>query len=233
VPFGGSFPAPEEILARAITFIIAISVHEFMHAWSALWLGDTTAARQGRVTLNPVSHFDPLGFLFALLLVFGLAPIAWGKPVPVNPYALRGGRRGFALVAFAGPLSNLVMAVIFPIIIIVLGNALGPVLPGPFVTFLDALWRAMLIWNVALFAFNLLPIPPLDGFNILAGVAPSYWLPKLEVVRQYSFIILLLVMFIPLPGGGSLLGAILLPVQRTIISLIVPIVQGVTRAMVG
>jgi Zn-dependent protease len=75
VPFGGRFPQPDEIIARAIVFVIAITIHEFMHAWTANALGDPTARQQGRITLNPIQHFDPIGFLFALLLVFGIAPI--------------------------------------------------------------------------------------------------------------------------------------------------------------
>jgi Zn-dependent protease len=230
----GRFPEPDEMIASAITFLLAITVHEFMHAWTALRLGDTTAEREGRVTLNPVAHFDPLGFLFGLLLIFGIAPIAWGKPVPVNPYRLRGGRRGMALVAVAGPLSNLAMAVVLPVLLLVAIQVLGgPRSGNPAVAFLGTLAGAMMSWNIALFVFNLIPIPPLDGFNILAGLAPSYWIPKLEVVRQYSLLILLLVMFIPLPGGGSLLGAILSPALGAVAGVVVPLVRGMSGLLVG
>lgn len=235
MPFG-NFPEPPDIIARAITFILAITVHEFMHAWSALMLGDTTAQREGRVTLNPVKHFDPLGFLFALLLVFGLFGIAWGRPVPVNPSQLRGGRRGMALVAAAGPLSNLVLAVVMPVVILGLFGLLMPVLGGAdqsagsaLLRFRDSLVQAMILWNVALFAFNLIPIPPLDGFNILVGLVPSYWVPKLERVRQYALIILLLVMFLPLPNGQPILGALLRPVQVAVLSLILPLIQTLSQ----
>jgi Zn-dependent protease len=210
VPFRG-FPEPMEIVARAVVFIIAITVHEFMHAWTANALGDPTARQEGRITLNPVAHFDPLGFLFALLLIFGLAPIAWGKPVPVNPYRLRGGRRGMAVVAAAGPLSNLVLAAVGAA---PLWAATGERYDAIMLTFISA----MILWNVALFAFNLLPIPPLDGFNILVGIVPDYWVPRLEPIRQYAFIILLLVMFLPIP----LLSWILSPIQQAVIGLLVP-----------
>jgi len=231
--FGG-FPEPNELIARAITFILAITVHEFMHAWSALRLGDNTAEREGRVTLNPIAHFDPLGFLFGLLLIFGLSPIAWGKPVPVNPHRLQGGRRGMALVAFAGPLSNLVMAIVIPIIITVGSRMLfGTDRANPAVAFANELFQAMLFWNIALFVFNLIPIPPLDGFNILAGLAPSYWIPKLEFVRQYAFIILLLVMFFPIPGFGPLLSGIVSPAFRAVLGLVLPVVQTVSGTLVG
>ena len=210
MPFRG-FPEPMEIVARAVVFIIAITVHEFMHAWTANALGDPTARQEGRITLNPVAHFDPLGFLFALLLIFGLAPIAWGKPVPVNPYRLRGGRRGMAVVAAAGPLSNLVLAAVGAA---PLWAATGERYDATMLTFISA----MILWNVALFAFNLLPIPPLDGFNILVGIVPDYWVPRLEPIRQYAFIILLLVMFLPIP----LLSWILSPIQQAVIGLLVP-----------
>lgn len=213
MPFGGRFPEPIEIVARAVVFIIAITVHEFMHAWTANALGDPTARNEGRITLNPIAHFDPLGFLFALLLIFGLAPIAWGRPVPVNPYRLRGGRRGMALVAAAGPLSNLALAAVGAAPLW-LAASTGENPDRTAMIFISA----MILWNVALFAFNLLPIPPLDGFNILAGIVPDYWVPKLEPLRQYSFIILLLVMFLPIP----LLSWILGPVQRAVIGLLVP-----------
>jgi Zn-dependent protease len=233
VPFG-SFPEPPDIIARAVTFVLAITVHEFMHAWSALMLGDTTAQREGRVTLNPVKHFDPLGFLFALLLVFGLFGIAWGRPVPVNPYRLWGGRRGMALVAAAGPLSNLVLAVVMPVLILavfgVFGLSDGNADANPaLLDIRNSLVQAMILWNVALFAFNLIPIPPLDGFNILVGLVPSYWVPKLERVRQYALIILLLVMFLPLPNGQPILGALLRPVQVAVLSLILPLIQALSQ----
>lgn len=223
----GRLPAPEVIIAQILVFIIAITVHEFMHAWSAKLLGDTTAESQGRVTLNPVAHFDPLGFLFALLLVFGLAPIAWGRPVPVNTHRLRWGRRGMAIVAAAGPLSNLVMALLGPLAILLIGalvmplvgrdSQLGIGLEGLFA----ALLTQMLLLNLSLFAFNLIPIPPLDGFNILSGILPNYWVPILEPIRQYSMIILILM----ISFGRPIIGFMVTPVIRAGLAAILPIVQ--------
>src|SRR4051812_49748170 len=94
---------PQAIVARLIIFVLAITIHEFMHAFTAYRLGDSTAARVGRVPLNPVAHFYPFGFLFAILLVLGIAPIAWGEPVPVNPGNLRNPKRGVILTAAARP----------------------------------------------------------------------------------------------------------------------------------
>src|SRR4051812_27104910 len=98
-----------------IVFIIATTFHEFMHAWTAYQLGDATAQRMGRITLNPAAHFDPLGFIGMMLLATGFTAIGWGKPVPVNPNIIRGHRHGLAITAAAGPLSNLVMATLIAI----------------------------------------------------------------------------------------------------------------------
>jgi len=105
-PLSFEFDAPR-FFGFLLGFVIGTTFHEFMHAYSALRLGDTTAQREGRVTLNPASHFDPLGFGLGVLLALGIGFIAWGRPVPVNPYALRFGRRGISIVAVAGPISNL------------------------------------------------------------------------------------------------------------------------------
>ena len=191
-------------------FVIGTTFHEFMHAYSALRLGDTTAQREGRVTLNPASHFDPLGFFLMVLLAMGIGFLAWGRPVPVNPYALRWGRRGMAIVAVAGPLSNLAFAA-----------ALTPlygfgqrVLPDT----VTSVIFYMIYVNILLFSFNLIPIPPLDGFNILVGVLSNRWTMILEPIRTYSLPILLGAVFIVPTLGRSIgvdldiIGDILFPV---------------------
>src|SRR4051794_16478773 len=106
--FGGLPPFnPVTFVGFMLGFVIGTTFHEFMHAYTALRLGDDTAQRMGRVSLNPVVHFDPVGFFMGVLLALGVPAIAWGRPVMVNPYGLRGGRRGMALVAIAGPMANL------------------------------------------------------------------------------------------------------------------------------
>lgn len=192
-PAGRAEFDPDYIMATIIAFVIGITVHEFMHAWSALKLGDTTAARQGRVTLNPISHFDPLGFIFMLLLALGFAPIAWGRPVPVNPGLLRGGRHGMAITAIAGPASNLViaMAVVIPL------RFGGIEVEG----FLGLVVRQVIWINLLLAAFNMIPIPPLDGSKILAGILPNFWYQYMAPLQQYGVAILLILVFI---GGGVL-----------------------------
>lgn len=174
---------PIRFIGMMLGFIVGTTLHEFMHAYSALRLGDTTPLRDGRITLNPVAHFDPLGFFMVVMLALGVPALAWGRPVMVNPYALKGGRRGMAIVAVAGPLSNLALAI-----------ALTPLyrfgeqgLPGE----VSGVLANMILINILLFAFNLIPIPPLDGFNILVGILPNYWSIVLEPLRRYSIPILL------------------------------------------
>ncbi|CAA9571017.1 MAG: Peptidase M50 [uncultured Thermomicrobiales bacterium] len=208
---------PQSILARLLVFVIAITIHEFMHAFTAYRLGDPTAARLGRVTLNPVAHFDPFGFLFTILLILGLAPIAWGKPVPVNPGNFRNPKRGMLLVAAAGPLSNLVQAVLFAIPLRLLPGVASGWPPG-----VQTLLVTGVTLNIALAAFNMIPIPPLDGHKILTGLLPDFWYPILAPMEQYGFAILLLFLFLPNIIGVNIFAAISLPLQVLLFGYLVP-----------
>jgi Zn-dependent protease len=201
-------------------FVIGTTLHEFMHAYSALRLGDDLAASQGRVTLNPAAHFDPFGFIMGVLLALGVPALAWGKPVPVNPYALRYGRRGMAIVAVAGPLANLALAfALMPI------YQFGTnVLPGE----VHAVLGYMIQINILLFSFNLIPIPPLDGFNILVGILPNPWINVLEPLRRYSLPILLGVIFL-LPLLGRQIGVEL----NLVWEALQPVTLFLTRLMLG
>ncbi len=199
-------------LGFLLGFIFGTTLHEFMHAYSALRLGDNTAEREGRVTLNPAAHFDPVGFILGVMLAFGVGFLAWGKPVPVNPYALRFGRRGMAIVAIAGPLSNLAIASVLAVVFKLTGGSLIGAIRGtltgdaPF-NFHSMLYSIITI-NLLLFAFNLIPIPPLDGFNIMVGVLSNYWTIILEPIRRYSIPILLGMVFLLPYVGQSLQRAI-------------------------
>lgn len=163
------------ILATTIALLVAITVHEASHAFIAYRQGDRTAKALGRLTLNPVRHLDPAGTLFMLFVGFG-----WGKPVPVNPYRLRSGPRvGGALVALAGPTSNLVIAAVLslPARLDVLPWH-GPRSGAPFlqqtpVSVLSDLIGIIIFFNIILAVFNLLPIAPLDGFKVALGVLPG------------------------------------------------------------
>lgn len=197
---------PTVFVGLMLGFVIGTTFHEFMHAYSALLLGDDLARSQGRVTLNPTAHFDPMGFFMGVLLALGVPALAWGKPVMVNPYALRYGRRGMAIVAIAGPLANIAFAAV-----------LAPIYQFGTVFSPDA--RAVIYWmiliNLWLFAFNLIPIPPLDGFNILTGILPNAWNIILEPIRRYSLVILLGLVFL-VPMAGRIIGIYLNPLSAAI-----------------
>ena len=157
-----------ELIFGLIILIFSIIIHEVMHGVVANWLGDPTARLAGRLTLNPIKHIDPIGsVLLPALLVLTHAGVVfgWAKPVPYNPYNLRG-RYGEALVAFAGPGINLLLAIIFGLLIR-FGEGL---LPAPFL----ALAGTVVIYNLMLAVFNLIPIPPIDGSKVLSAVLPYH-----------------------------------------------------------
>jgi Zn-dependent protease len=209
----------EDVIAILISFVIAVSIHEFMHAYTAHRLGDNTARDLGRITLNPVSHFEPFGFIGMVLISLGFPFIGWGKPVPVQPGCFRGRwaqrrHQGMLLVAAAGPLSNVVQALVMAIpyqIAVRNGIDLGQL--GSFM-----FW---FIWiNILLAAFNMIPIPPLDGHKILMGILPDFWRPVLAPLEQYGFMILLLLFFIGGRIGGSIVGGMINPVQDFLTSIV-------------
>lgn len=191
-----------ELVALLIALVFGISVHEFAHAAAATWLGDPLPGRQGRLTLAPAAHLDVMGSLMFLIGGFG-----WGKPVQYNPYALRASPRvGPAIVAIAGPISNIILAVIVAIVIRLLSFGLGTVeFPLAVVSALFYLSVNIVYYNLILSFFNLIPVFPLDGFTILQGLLPAALADVFESTRQYGFFILLLLLF----ASGSVLGPIL------------------------
>ncbi len=220
-------PDPELLLpisiAVAIMLLVGFPVHEFSHALAAYRLGDGTAKLFGRLTLNPIAHFDPLGGILLALTFIGSAGtfgFGWAKPTPVNTANLEGGHRGEAIVAAAGPLSNLVLAiaVALPLRYLIANPDLLVQVP-------DVVFLTMLMFfniNILLMVFNLFPIPPLDGSKVLFAFLPPriawQWRPILE---QYGFILLLLVFFVP--PGNSIGGQILIPIIDAIQSLLLGI----------
>ncbi|MBI1390148.1 MAG: site-2 protease family protein [bacterium] len=186
--------------------VLAISVHEMAHAWMAYRLGDDTAARMGRVTINPVAHFDPIGFL---CVVF--APIGWGRPVPYNPYNLKDPRRDGMWIAWAGPASNFIQAAVLALIFRILSftpvyhalmsiEFLKPIIDS---TALVCYLGVML--NLGLAFFNLIPLFPLDGEKILVGLLPFDKAIKLESFRQYGPSVLMGVLMISFALGIPIL----------------------------
>jgi len=184
-----------------IAVLIAIDVHECCHAWVAAELGDPTAKSLGRVSLNPIVHLDPLGTLMILITAATGFGIGWGKPVPVDPYRLRYGPRvGMGIVSLAGPSANLATAALLAIPFR-MGATLPPIL-------LELLFIVSMV-NIGLAIFNLLPLPPLDGYGVLMGVLGSIrapwayrWSYAMARYERYGPMILLLVIignrFIPL-----------------------------------
>ena len=184
---------PLVFLAIIAALVFTLSVHEFAHAWVALLLGDRTAERMGRLTINPLAHLDPFGFLMILIVGFGYA-----KPVPFNPYNLRDRRWGPALIAAAGPLSNL----LFGAICAFMYGRLFTVL-GPNNLLILVLWFLGHI-NFALMLFNLIPLPPLDGSKALLAVidGPQYARARLFLETQGPMLLIGLILMDSFLGFG-------------------------------
>lgn len=206
---------PRTALVILAGFVVAITIHEFSHALASRLLGDDTATREGRLTLNPIKHLDPFGTLLLVITMFsGVPGIGWGRPVPVDGGALRYGRAGMAIVSAAGPLSNLILAFAAAVALSVLG--LDPRRGDLVAQFVFT----SLILNVGLAAFNLLPIAPLDGFGVLMGIVPSAVADRLQWLGQYGPLILLILVFSGTIIQFNLLSFVLDPVRDTLMSLV-------------
>jgi Zn-dependent protease len=189
----------QQIIIWALPILFAITVHEVAHGWMASKLGDKTALMLGRLTLNPLKHIDTVGTIIiplALLIMsrmFGGGIIfGWAKPVPVNPRNLHNPRRDMALVALAGPISNLLMAIIWTAVM-----KLGVVLMTHGIKFaipIALMGKAGLIVNLILMILNLIPIPPLDGSRIIAALLPPRLAYKYERIAPYGFFILIILL---------------------------------------
>lgn len=163
--------------------LVAITVHEFAHAWTADVMGDPTPRFAGRLTLNPIKHIDPIGFIMLLLVRFG-----WAKPVPINPYNFKNPARGEMIVSLAGPLSNFLLAFLAARLLRFL----------PYQISMNAVFQSIatdfILINIGLAVFNLLPIPPLDGSHILDKFLPE---DIKQMFEQYGFLILLFIFIYP------------------------------------
>jgi Zn-dependent protease len=206
--------------AVVVALVGGISFHELSHALVADNLGDSTPRRLGRVSLNPMAHLDPAGTVLLFLAGFG-----WGKPVPVNPYALRNGPLvGHALVAAAGPAANLAIAAIAALPIkLGLVPWRTPFVDPRFFTwnadaYLGLFLSSIVIFGIILAVFNLIPLAPLDGFRVVAGILPRELAEPFLRLEQYGMIILLVLLLAPIVfGGPNLLFAIMEPAVNTFV----------------
>ncbi len=199
--------SPQSLISAIITLVVALTFHEFAHAWMAKRFGDDTAERAGRLTLNPLVHLDPIGSLMLVFVGFG-----WAKPVPVNPFTIRrSGKTAMLLVSLAGPLANFLLAVLAAIPLRF--NLFPPqfasanILPTPFM-FL----YYFLITNLGLMIFNLIPVPPLDGHEILSFLLPPDLAEKWERIGyQYGMLILVFLLMVAPMLGFNLVRQVLQP----------------------
>jgi len=210
------------LATMSVALIAAITFHEFSHALAASTLGDHTARRQGRLSLHPLAHLDPVGTALIFFAGFG-----WGKPVPVNPMYLRiGGRRGMALVALAGPASNIVAASAFVIPIragVLSSRVQGFALFGGAVADLAGFVLVSIVfWNLLLATFNLLPVAPLDGFKVALGILPDDAARGFARSERYGPGILMLIILadIMLPGPG-ILSSFLTPILNLLSTIVI------------
>ena len=188
-------PDLSQLLIILSVLLFSLTIHETAHAVTADWYGDPTARRLGRISLNPLVHLDPVGSLLLPVLGFLFAGfvIGWAKPVPVNPANLKNHRRDFLVIAAAGPISNIVLAMGASVLLGAVPGGLEAAegIPGALATF----GFAMLQLNLLLAVFNLLPVPPLDGGNVLAGLLPEALAASYDrLVRPYGFVILIVLM---------------------------------------
>jgi Zn-dependent protease len=207
------------LISRIFVLLTAFAVHEFAHAWTADRFGDPTPRSNGRLTLNPMAHLDPMGSLMLIVAGFG-----WAKPVPVNPYILaRRSSAAMMWVALAGPASNLIMALIaaipFQLGLVTAFDAFantGAILPS-----LDKLLWEFVYINLLLMLFNLIPLPPLDGEKILYYLLPASGQRVMDNIRPYGPILLLAVVFAGPLLGINILGSIIGPPLTAMMSVLV------------
>lgn len=213
------FFSPEKLQQYAILapgLLMALVCHEVAHGYVAYLLGDPTAKSQGRLTLNPLKHLDPLGTLAFFIVSFG-----WAKPVPVNMGYFRNPRQGMLLTAIAGPGTNFVLAGLFAVVIHVItgiqfmpGSTMEKVLVP-----LYLMSQAAVYVNLILGVFNLIPIPPLDGSNVLAYFLPPQLAYKYMSLSRYGFFILIGIIMLSRYSDYSLFGGVILPIVRGMMHL--------------
>lgn len=204
---------PISLVFLLVSLLIAITVHEFSHALLADRLGDPTPRLQGRLTLNPLAHLDPIGTILLLIARFG-----WGKPVVFDPYNLKNPRRDAAIISLAGPVSNILTAT-------VLSGFLRIILavhPAGTAAYLGvALLQSVIVMNVVLGVFNLVPVHPLDGFKIVGGILPEDYARQWYELEPYGMLFLIFLIF-PFFGNAAPISQFISPVINFFLSLFLP-----------
>ncbi|HAG10341.1 MAG TPA: site-2 protease family protein [Desulfotomaculum sp.] len=206
-----NFPTLYDIAILLPAVVIGLTFHEYAHGWAADRLGDRTARYMGRLTLNPVAHIDVVGLIMIFIAGFG-----WAKPVPVNPLNLVGDmRRSLMLVSLAGPATNLLIAVLGAVLL-----GLG----GWKIPYGNEIFNKIILLNLVLAIFNLIPVPPLDGSKILAGLLPGRqeWLSAIE---NYGTLILILLLF------TGVVGFIIRPIIIPLYNLLIVLAQGLSQVI--
>lgn len=191
--------------------LLSLSIHEYAHGLAADFLGDPTARLMGRLTINPLSHLDPIGALFLLVT----RRFGWAKPVPVNPANLREPKRDIMFVSLAGPLANVILSFLFSLVfrlfIVLVSRSIIPYSYGNIGYFLHQMISAGIYLNLTLAFFNLIPIPPLDGSKILRGLVPRTWNGYFAFLEgPYGMLVLIVLMY------SGLLGKLILPVVNVV-----------------
>lgn len=203
------------IIIWVLALVTAITIHEAAHAWMADKLGDPTARIKGRLSLNPLVHYDTVGttilLVSSLMRALGapIIPFGWAKPVEFDPYNLKNPKKDSALISFAGPLSNILLSVVLSIIMHLSPSLVIFLLP-------------FVVLNISLAIFNLIPIHPLDGGKILVGLLPNKESYEVDRFLHRFGTILLIFLILPSVGGNSLVSIIISPVVNTILALLIP-----------
>lgn len=209
-----------QLLIQIPILLITLTIHEFSHGYVAYLLGDDTAKRAGRLTLNPISHIDPIG----LLMLF-IVRIGWAKPVPVNPYNFVNQKRDMAITAAAGPAANFVMAIVLSVVFNLLKSTNPNLLysGSVFTQFFTGMLVYAILINLALGIFNLIPIPPMDGSKILGGFLSDEAYYKYTAQERKGAQILMIIFAISFVFKLNIIGAIIMPPLNFFLKLLIGI----------